>query len=319
MTSREKKRKYIFDKYSTNLILLKKNGIVDIQLSYDKTYICPICLNQFSEESLDQSVKNPLTLEDAPPKSLGGKANILTCKECNNTCGHEIDKHLTERIIEIDNHKFTVNSEFSAQFEIDGKLVQGRIIIDSNGIMKAYHIDKNNNPIKLKDYLKTINKDKVVNIHIDKKKVNPINMQLALLKTGLLLVFEKYGYSFILDESYNRLREQLQNPLKIIYPLEFWMKVPWPKEIYGVPFIIEKGIESVCPIFPLKTKSSEYVFATIIPLTNKPIEDLILELKKRFTKQSEFPVSFDPMNSDVDYLSDIKAINKMLNWIKQIH
>ncbi|MDD4438113.1 MAG: HNH endonuclease [Tissierellia bacterium] len=41
-------------------------------------------------------------MEDAPPKSLGGKANTLTCKTCNSKCGHEIDFHLTERLLEID-------------------------------------------------------------------------------------------------------------------------------------------------------------------------------------------------------------------------
>lgn len=42
--------------------------------------------------------ENPLTLEDAPPKSLGGKAHVLTCKECNNKAGQKIDYHLTERM-----------------------------------------------------------------------------------------------------------------------------------------------------------------------------------------------------------------------------
>lgn len=318
MTDGDKKRKLIFDKYSENLIFLKSKGIIDIELKYERTYICPICLDQFAESALDQKIENPLSLEDAPPKSLGGKAKILTCKKCNNTCGHEIDKHLTERMQELDNHKFMTNTEFTAKFEINGNTVQGKISIDENGTMTAYHMDKNNNPIKLKDYIKTAKKDTVINLQIDKKQVNPINLQIALLKTGYLLTFEKYGYSLILDNSYQRIRNQLKNPLEIIYPLDFWFKAPFPKAIYGVPFIIEKGLEAICSIFPLKTTASERVFGTIIPLTSKPIENVITEFKERFKVQKRFPVRFDPMNGGVDYLTDLEAIIKMKTWINNL-
>ena len=319
MTDRKKRRKLIFDRYSENLIYLKSNDVIDIELKYDRTYICPICFNQFFEKSLDQTVENPLSFEDAPPKSLGGKANILTCKECNNTCGYEIDKHLTERMQELDHHKFLPNAEFTAKFEVDGNTIQGKITIDDNGTMTVYHIDKNNNPIKLQDYIKKAKKDIVINLKIDKKQVNPINLQVALLKTGYLLIFEKFGYSLILDQTYDRVRKQLLNPEEIIYPLDFWLKAPLPKEICGVPFIIEKGLESICPIFLLKTKSSERVFMTIIPLNHKPIEDIIGNLKLKFKTHGRFPVRFDPMNGGVNYLTDLEAIIKMKTWINNLN
>ncbi len=318
MTDREKKRKVIFDKYSENLHFLKNNNIIDIELNYKRTYICPICLNQFSETALNQILENPLTLEDAPPKSLGGKANILTCKKCNNTCGHEIDKHLTERMQELDHHKLLPNIEFTAKFEIDGNTIQGKISIDDNGKMIAYHINKNNNPVKLKGYIKDVKNDKVINLKIDKKQVNPINLQIALLKTGYLLIFEKFGYSLIFNNTYNRVRKQLTNPSEIIYPLDFWIKAPLPKNIYGVPFIIENGLESICPIFPLKTKSSERVFMTILPVSSKPIEKVIENLKQMLSAYGEFPAAFDLMNGDVNYLTNIKAITKMINWINNL-
>lgn len=318
MTDGEKKRKSIFDKYSENLLFLKGENIIDIELKYDKTYICPICLDQFSEIALDQTIENPLSLEDAPPKSLGGKAKILTCKKCNNTCGHEIDKHLTERMQELDYHKFKTNTEFTAKFEVNGNTVQGKISIDEYGTMTAYHMDKNNNPIKLQDYIKNAKKDTIINLQIDKKQVNPINLQIALLKTGYLLTFEKYGYSLILDNSYDRIRQQLRNPLEIIYPLDFWFQAPLPKEVYGVPFIIENGLEAICPIFPLKTSASERVFVTIIPLTTKPIEEVISKLKDRFKVQKTLLVTFDPMNGGIDYLTDLEAIIKMKTLINNI-
>lgn len=318
MTTGEKRRKSIFDKYSDNLTFLSANKIINLGQEFDKVYICPICLEQFSEHSLDQTTENPLTLEDVPPKSLGGKADILTCKKCNNTCGYELDKHLYERMLELDAHEFLPNVKFSAKFDINSTIVQGTIEIDRDGNMEAIHMDKNNHPVRLKDYIGSAKSNVIINMAIDKKNVNPINLQLALLKTGYLFMFEKFGYSLILDHTYDRIRKQLLKPFEISYPLDFWFKAPWPKEIYGVPFIMEKGLESICPIFPLTTKSSERVFVTIIPLTSKPIEEIISELKNKFKEQERFPVAFDPMNSGIDYLTNLEAITKMLNWINNL-
>src|SRR5450759_5042191 len=66
------KRLEIFNKYSKQLSSLVKLGLCDLKLEYKKTFICPTCLHQFSEDDLDISKENFLTLEDAPPKSLGG-------------------------------------------------------------------------------------------------------------------------------------------------------------------------------------------------------------------------------------------------------
>jgi hypothetical protein len=318
MTDGEKRRESIFFKYSDNLGFLVKNKIITTKLKFDRTYICPICLNHFSEKSLDQSIKNPLSLEDVPPRSLGGNANILTCKSCNNSCGHELDKHLVERMLEIDSQGFLPNVEFPAKFEINGIVIQGVIKIDKEGIVQAHHMDKNNHPIKLQNYLSSTKKGTIINLQVDKKRANPINMQLAFLKTGYLLMFEKYGYSIIFEKPYDRIRQQLLNPFNLIYPLDFWFSAPYPKKIVGVPFIIEKGLEAICPIFFLRTKSSERLYGTIIPLTSKPIEEIISELKTRFKEHKSFPVRFDTMNGGVDYLTNLEAIDRMKSWIKNL-
>lgn len=43
-------------------------------------YVCPICCRCFTSESIDNKV---LTIEHVPPKSVGGKELVLTCKFCN--------------------------------------------------------------------------------------------------------------------------------------------------------------------------------------------------------------------------------------------
>lgn len=45
-------------------------------------YVCPLCLTLFEEPDFKS-----LTFEDVPPKSLGGRPLLLTCKECNGRAG----------------------------------------------------------------------------------------------------------------------------------------------------------------------------------------------------------------------------------------
>jgi hypothetical protein len=51
-------------------------------------YACPCCLWIFPREALSAKA---LTLEDVPPKTLGGKELLLTCAACNNSAGTEFD------------------------------------------------------------------------------------------------------------------------------------------------------------------------------------------------------------------------------------
>ncbi len=315
MTDGDRKRRAIFDKFADNLeLLIEKDILKDTVLKYNRTYICPICTEHFSYDDLNQKCKNPLTLEDAPPKSLGGKANILTCKRCNNSCGQTIDYHLTERMRELDRSQFLPNTEFNAKFERNGVIVQGKVKIEKDGKMRVEHKNKINNPSWLETFIKSLLPDKIIKLSFLKNQVDPFKLQLALLKTGFLLTFSKFGYAFILDQTYNVIRQQLKDPDNPIYPTEFWLQIPYPKELYGVPFIIEHKLEAIYPIFPLITKSCERPFATIIPLPIRPIENIISELQN--TKYSSiFDVLMDPMGPNTNYLTNIEAIVRMMKWI----
>lgn len=70
MSKGEDKRQSIFNVHKNGLNLLIDNGF----LTGDKDlYLCPICLQPRKDLNSDDT----LTLEDAPPKSLGGSAD--TC------------------------------------------------------------------------------------------------------------------------------------------------------------------------------------------------------------------------------------------------
>src|SRR5262245_31174488 len=49
-------------------------------------YGCPLCLRIYPSPSA-------FTVEDVPPKSVGGRPLLLTCYDCNSKAGHTIDWH----------------------------------------------------------------------------------------------------------------------------------------------------------------------------------------------------------------------------------
>lgn len=313
---KEKKREALFEKYANNLSLLKENGFIDIDVPIDSSiYICPICLDHFTKDDLDQNVKNPLSLEDAPPKSLGGSQIILTCERCNNGLGSDIDWHLTERLKELEFKDKIPGSEQLGTFHIDDLITNGKIVVDNDGTTKAVHPKKMNNPEKLDKFIGIIRTRKKHPLFRHKpSRIDPKKIQIALIKNAYLLMFEKFGYAIILNDEYNRVREQLLKPEKDIYPLNCWFQGPFPEDKIGVPFIKEKNLESIFALFKLKTKLAERIFGVILPLADTKIEDVITALKERFKEEKQFTVDMEVYSDD--YLGEIKSIEMLNNWMK---
>lgn len=314
MTDNETRRQGIFKKYAAHLLYLRDMGLLEIDIEYPETYICPVCIRQFGVDALDQASKNPLTLEDAPPKSLGGKANVLTCRECNNIAGQQIDWHLSQRMNELDQHGFVPGVEFHPEFDHNGLIVQGAIKVSAEGEIVVNHAKKKNHPENLKDYVASTGADDVINIKFRDSKVDTFRLQLALLKSAYLLTFEKFGYSFLLNHAYDRLRDQLRSPEMQIYPVESWFHAEYYKPYRGVPFITATGLEGIFPIFVLNTGLTERTFAFILPLLNQPIEELLEEFKAALKMHGGFNATMDAMTG-ADYLFDDQAIHQMLQWI----
>jgi len=317
MSKGKLKRKILLNVYSENLAFLIKNEkISDIPFKENNKYVCPICLNHFSEDDLENTSNNPLTLEDSPPKSLGGSQIVLTCASCNNTMGRDIDWHLSERLNELDFKDRIEGSKQLGRFTLGEMTVNGEIKVHKGGVTKAYYSKNNNHPKLLEKYIDTISKNRSLSPIFNKKpsRVDPKKLQIALLKSAYILMFEKFGYSFLFNPEYDRIREQLLNPTKDVYPLKCWFQGPFPKERIGVPFIVEKNLESIFVLFELKTKLSSRMFAVVLPLSTKPIEDIIIELEKRFEKEKNFEISMESYDK-TDYLKDIESINILLTWM----
>lgn len=310
MSKGNNERKLIFEKYRSNLNLLIDSNLL---LGRKDFYVCPICLKPHS----DLDLEDPLTLEDAPPKSLGGKANTLTCKSCNNTCGYKIDFHLTERLREIDSAKFIPDTETNVKVKIKDEVFQGKLKVESDGTLRMYHSNKNNHPLKLEGTIKDLKSGMVVNLEFLKSRVIPENLEYALLKTGYLLAFEKFGYSLIFYDCFNIVRKQLQDPKNRIYPNGFWISPPFDKNMNGVYFVCDEGLECLLVLFNLDTGNSVRMFGVFLPLPINDLNSVISSLNLKFEAENKVELSLYPLEqSEANYIDDIPNLKAMYDWIK---
>ena len=53
-------------------------------------YVCPLCRDSFDRSQ----IATDLTVEHAPPSSIGGRGIALTCRACNSRSGSQLDAEL---------------------------------------------------------------------------------------------------------------------------------------------------------------------------------------------------------------------------------
>lgn len=320
--SKIENRRKLFHKFSKQLHLLKDNGLIDIELKFPKTYICPLCLDQFEEaDIISSTTKIFLTEEDAPPDKLGGKRIALTCKTCNSTAGHQIDNHLINRIREIDDNSFYNGSSQHRIFDFEGENISAEITSNGDGILKVLHKTKNNNPTLLDKFIYGI-KNKTVGpiLNLKPKKYNVISdrVDLSLLKTSYIITFSKFGYIFLLDKYYQPMRDQIRN-MDNPYETQIFLSHQLQPGNVGTYYVNNPDAKSIFNVFSLKTKYSETIISSILPfpgLTPQEIHANLIKNGEKLAQPGKVGVNLDISyyDNDADLFTDLKEINKILNW-----
>jgi hypothetical protein len=210
-------RKRIFDSYSDNLI--KVQQVYNFKLGFetesgpqfitDKLYVCPLCADGFLEVMLDQRKKNPLTLEDLPPKSVGGKARILTCKNCNNKSGSNLDKLILNSLEAESFLKLKTNSSISTNLKINNKYnLRSRAKLTQN---ERYQFTFN---IKQSPYFKACLDEMKMDwshtkINVSFNLPSKTKTALALLRIGYLMAFYYLGHRILYEGNIHKIRETI--------------------------------------------------------------------------------------------------------------
>lgn len=184
-------------------------------------YVCPLCKKTFNLQKLGDKVGDVLTLEDVPPKSLGGSPILVTCKNCNSKCGHDIDNWLLHELELRYGDKNRQIEKSDAILNSHGKKIYTKMWVDEDKTICFDIRSKTNPPHAIEEFVNSVESDGnnysiQVNIHVKKEKSNVQAARVAVLKSAYLYTFRKLGYYYILNDSLKPVREQILNPDKDI-------------------------------------------------------------------------------------------------------
>ena len=193
-------------------------------------YYCPICGAGYPESSAITGID--LTLEDVPPKSVGGKPILLTCRKCNSSAGHKIDvctasKRKFEKFERVlcGHEKTTITSVTLSMANVD--------IVTSICTERGFDVmpvPNANSPTAMENY-----KEHLRNLAANNAKGFEFKLsmtqkydhrfyKLSQLKSAFLLMFSWLGYRYAFDSCLELVRRQIREPEKDILGTRFWIE-----------------------------------------------------------------------------------------------
>ncbi len=219
MSKKTEIRESIFKSFSKNFALIsyRYGDFSDsdghrINTKENNFYVCPLCKILFTKESLNQTGPNPLTIEDLPPKSVGKKVLILTCKRCNNNAGGKLDHTIKSQIESEPFLKNIQDSEIDATFQLtNNSYARGKLVVDGKDSYKfnLHHSTNQFLSSKYDEYLLDLAKR---NLTLKFSVPNIRILQIAYLRIGYLIFFRYFGYAYLFDPNIKKIWEQIVNP-----------------------------------------------------------------------------------------------------------
>lgn len=313
----KEKRDFLLRKYAKEIESLPfetsdGHGIIN-------SYICPLCLSIFNTDQLGKQASNYITLEHIPPENLGGKPLVLTCKDCNSNCGHDLDVYLRNELEHREGRYFNDSKGYVSKFEYGGNSVNAIMKKDENGIVNIYVENKHNPPGIVDKFVESANAydgDLVIpgsfKLGNHRRKTEVVDV--AILKSAYLFAFYKFGYSYILSANLNAIRKQILNPNETILPPFYLLlnesNIPdiIPDDVYGATIDGEKVLVVILT-FNLSSSNYHHRFATILPMPNTKDLDLYNRQKNRCETKRDvevcLSVSHAWFNSGLQYLQKV--------------
>lgn len=294
--------KELFNKGVKQLQILIRNELIKLDDKYQNEYICPGTTHRFSEENI-----NELSLEDAPQNSLGGKKIALTSKYWNNECGREVDAYLFNSIVNYENAHFVSGSASKVKIKIKDKEFNGMLIVHLDGKMEMRNSNKQNDPKLLAEYMLQLKPDLEYSIKNVPLKTDINRASAAILKNAYIILFSKFGYTFLLDDYYSKIREQIEKPTENILPILWSMSNPLTLED-GVYFMLPPCEKGFFVVYTIKRLLEYKVFVTI-PIPSVSYDNMKCYLD---SLDSGDRMRLSSICEKNDYWSDI-------NYIKGVH
>ena len=255
-----------------------------------KAYACPLCWQIFTEHQIEENAdtENFLTLEHNPPKVVGGKATILTCKKCNSQNGAKLDdlvgKLLVAESFLLNDHDVSINS---------------RIIVGGNPIVA--NLKKDNNRI----YITPVKKSnpKAYDFIFQERHLNsPFSVKIdltvpewkeysyGLLKIAYLKAFELFGYYFADCGNGANIRDVLDRKMVYPCPNNGVIDINADSEMLGIRIVVSpEELQSLVITQKLMVRTESGIFEknipVILPTPNPDGWEKLANYQKYFQKE----------------------------------
>ena len=264
------------------------------------SFICPLCLRIFNLAQLGEQVNSFITIEHVPPENLAGKPLVLTCKDCNSTCGHELDVYLRNEMEHLERAYFNGPKGHFSKYSHGGVEVNAITNEDKDGTVNISIERKRNSPIVFNTFIESVDAS-ADDLNIDGRlilgdhKRNVIKADIAILKSAYLYAFYKLGYKYILSTKLNAIRKQIQNPNEDILPQYYLQSDHIDEKRQDDVYIATiNGEEILAVLLTLKLPKSERIhrYIIIMPTENERDLDFYNRLHTMLKDKSSFEMQF---------------------------
>jgi len=175
-------------------------------------YACPLCARGFFRSAV---VKRTLTIEHAPPESLGGRPICLTCTYCNNTAGHTVDVHMRRRETVTDFVLGTMTESRPARFQVHGASMAASYYNGPGGVF-VKGVPKANRPSAPEEVRAEMHRPVpaahgplTFHVTLTQDAYDHRLANLGWLRSAFLVAFSAFGYCYAFHRSLEPVRRQL--------------------------------------------------------------------------------------------------------------
>jgi hypothetical protein len=165
--------------------------------------------------TIEEFETRELTVEHVPPKALGGKEMVLTCRRCNNDQGSQFDgtAHRGRQV------KSFMAGESSqavvARFGLDG--IESNVFLQRTGPSGFYltgdpRISNPSEKERLESQMEALSKSGETGFKVTistRMKYDPARARISWMRTGYLVAFALLGWKYILRSTLQPIRNHL--------------------------------------------------------------------------------------------------------------
>jgi hypothetical protein len=307
-TEGERRRRLLFEIFSRNLQAVKQDPRVRTVPDFDEGFICPICFKLFTRLALSKEYADHLSLEDVPPRSLGGKVSTLTCKVCNNQAGGQLENHLRRKLradeffegipgVPIETHFEPAPSvDLAAVTQLAGDR-SIEVICDPNrsdpGALERFYA------LPPETAMSSFTLRFLPGYKINRPEV-------ALIRIAYLLAFSQFGYGFLMNANLVRVRQQIQNSEQRLLPSWGLLKSDFPDDAVGMSVMDEpQSLRSFLVVFDLKTEARRTRHGVLLPGPSDPGLGIYDELARLISESGRAEINHRiRVIPSADYLKD---------------